>query len=79
MGEVIKYTSENGYTGVLYGKSSMSIYDPEGHECLHTGFRNINAYEELVETVNEQPEFMKALEKMRSEYESEGGNERKAN
>ena len=26
-------------------------------------------YEELVETVNEQPEFMKALEKMRSEGE----------
>jgi hypothetical protein len=67
MGEVIKYTSDNGYTGVLYGRSSMSIYDPEGHECLHTGFRNINTYEELVETVNEQPEFMKALEKMRSE------------
>jgi hypothetical protein len=67
MGEVIKYTSENGYTGVLYGRSSMSIYDPEGHECLHTGFRNINTYEELVETVNEQPEFMKALENMRSE------------
>jgi hypothetical protein len=47
----------------------MSIYDPEGHECLHTGFRNINTYEELVETVNEQPEFMKALEKMLSEGE----------
>ena len=67
MGEVIKYTSENGYTGVLYGRSSLSIYDPEGHECLHTGLRAINTYEELVETVNEQPEFMKALEKMRSE------------
>lgn len=67
MGEVIKYTSENGYTGVLYGRSSLSLYDPEGHECLHTGLRNINTYEELVETVNEMPEFMKALEKMRSE------------
>jgi len=76
MGEVIKYTSENGYTGVLYGRSSLSIYDPEGHECLHTGFRNINTYEELVETVNEQPEFMKALEKMRSEddLDDEGEN-----
>jgi hypothetical protein len=76
MGEVIKYTSENGYTGVLYGRSSMSIYDPEGHECLHTGFRNINTYEELVETVNEQPEFMKALEKMRSEDDLDDESER---
>ena len=69
MGEVIKYTSDNGYPGVLYGRSQLSIYDPEGHESLNTGFRNINTYEELVETVNEQPEFMKALEKMRSEGE----------
>jgi hypothetical protein len=76
MGEVIKYTSDNGYTGVLYGRSSMSIYDPEGHECLHTGFRNINTYEELVETVNEQPEFMKALEKMRSEDDLDDESER---
>lgn len=75
MGEVIKYTSENGYTGVLYGRSSLSIYDPEGHECLHTGLRTINTYEELVETVNEQPEFMKALEKMRSEDDLDDGEE----
>ena len=25
----IEYTSPNGYRGVLYGKSSMSIYGPD--------------------------------------------------
>ena len=32
---------ENGYCGILYGKSSMSIFKGD-QEVLHTGFRNIN-------------------------------------
>ena len=59
----IEYTSENGYKGVLYGKGSMSIYDPDGRECLHTGSRSINTYEELVKTVDEHPQFMEMLRK----------------
>ena len=58
----IKYTSpNNGYTGVLYGESSFSIHDPSGKEVMHTGFRNINTYEELVEQVEEFPEFRRRL------------------
>lgn len=46
---------------MLYGKSSLAIYRPDGKECLHTGFRNINTYEELVELVDGHPEFEKTL------------------
>lgn len=59
--KTIRYTSPNGYTGVLYGKRSFSIYGPDGKECMHTGFRNINTYKELVEHVDGYPEFAKML------------------
>ena len=58
----IEYTSPNGYRGVLYGKSSLSIYNPDGTESLHTGLRTINTYEELKNAVDEHPQFMKMLE-----------------
>lgn len=59
--KTIKYTSKNGYTGVLYGRSSLAIYNKDGKEVLHTGFRTINTYEELVETVETFPEFFELL------------------
>lgn len=58
--EAISYTSKNGYTGILYGKSSLSIKKGD-KEVMHTGFRNINTYEELVECVETYPEFTKKL------------------
>lgn len=61
MSKVKKYTSSNGYTGVLYGKSSLSIKDKDGREILHTGFRNINTYDELVECVETFPQFIELL------------------
>lgn len=61
----IKYTSENGYTGVLYGKSSFSVYDKDGHEVFHTGFRNFNTYDDLKESVDTFPEFLGMLEQWR--------------
>lgn len=64
MSDTIKYTSDNGYTGVLYGQSSMSIYNPDGIESMHTGRRNINTYEELVRVVDEHPKFMEMLRKV---------------
>lgn len=64
MKDIIKYTSDNGYTGTLYGKSSYSIYDKDGKEVFHTGSRNINTYEELVKQVDEYPEFLKMLSKI---------------
>ena len=58
----ICYTHENGYTGILYGKSSLSVRNPDGNECFHTGFRNINTKEELKEWLADMPEFMKILQ-----------------
>ena len=57
----IEYTSENGYKGVLYGKSSFVIYDSAGRMVLHTGVRNIHTYDELVKQVDSYPEFRKLL------------------
>ena len=54
----IEYKSLNGYTGVLYGKFSMAIYDPSGAEVLHTGSRNINSLEELKKLVDKIQAFM---------------------
>ena len=65
MSELIKYTSDNGYTGVLYGEKSLSITDKTGKEVFHTGFRNINTYKELVEFVEDFPEFLKMLQNQR--------------
>lgn len=65
MSKTIKYTSPNGYTGILYGESSMSIgielSDGSFKESLHTGFRNINTLEELKKHVDGFPNFMNTL------------------
>lgn len=53
----IKYTSDNGYTGILYGDSSYAVFNSDGKEVFHTGFRNINTLEELKEQVDAFPEF----------------------
>ncbi len=58
MDETITYTSDNGYTGVLYGKKSFLV-KKDNMTVFHTGSRNINTYEELVEEVEKFPEFMK--------------------
>ena len=52
------YEHPNGYTAVLYGKSSMSINDPDGNEVLHTGFRTPNTKEEVMDVLEGMPEFM---------------------
>ena len=61
MSKYIEYQSENGYKGILYGRSSFSIRDKDGKEVFHTGFRKINTYEELVKEVEEFPEFIRIL------------------
>lgn len=58
--KTIKYHSENGYTGILYGKSSLAILK-DNKEVMHTGFRSINTREELVELVENCPKFFKML------------------
>lgn len=61
MADVIKYTSPNGYTGILYGKSSFKILDEQGHMVFHTGFRAINTKAGLIEQVESFPEFLEML------------------
>ena len=60
----IEYKSDNGYSGVMYGRSSMSIYGPDGKEVLHTCFRAAETYDELREIVDTMEEFMDVLNKM---------------
>ena len=46
------YESTNGYKGMLYGESSMSVYGPDGSRVFETKFRNINTLEELAEFID---------------------------
>jgi len=62
MDKIIDYTGENGYRGVLYGKTSMAVYDRNGVEHFHTGSRGINTLEELKEFVDGFEEFLERLE-----------------
>ena len=69
---VIKYTSENGYTGMIYGESSMRIIDTYGKEVLHTGFRTISTEAELKEFVDDFPNKRKSLLKLFENLSKEG-------
>lgn len=68
----IKYESENGYTGMIYGESSMRIIDPYGKEVLHTGFRTISTEAELKEFVDDFPNKRKDLLKLFEDLSKEG-------
>jgi len=59
--QTIKYTSENGYTGVRYGESSLMIFDKNNKEVFHTRKTTVNTYEELVEQVESYPDFYNKL------------------
>jgi len=67
--ERLEYTSANGYSGILYGKSSMAIVNPEGKEVMHTGHRTPNTFEELKEIVDTMPEFIEKLNAMMKDKE----------
>ena len=58
---MIRFTSRNGYTGVLSGQSTLAIYDSRGHEVMHTGSRTINSEKELRRFVNGFPKHVKQL------------------
>lgn len=64
MSDTVKYTSDNGYTGIMYGESSFAVVDKDGKEVMHTGSRNFNTYDDLVERVESFPYFIKALMKI---------------
>lgn len=60
---IIYVKHPNGFSGKLYGKSSMSIYDINGKEVLHAGFRNasIDSEEALYEHLETFPKFLSML------------------
>lgn len=61
----IKVHHPNGYSGILYGKSSLAIYDDHGIEIIHTGYRTINTEKELYDVLEKFPEVLKEfLKKM---------------
>ncbi len=66
---MMKLTHPNGYTGVLYGKNSMAIYDKDGKRCLHTNSRVPNTKSELYEALADMPKLMKVLNGERTEDE----------
>lgn len=69
---VIKYeSSHNGYSGVLYGSGSMSIYDPQGHEVLHTLQRAGHTLEYLEEVVD-TAELVEMLRKPEEAEDDQG-------
>lgn len=50
---VKEYRHKNGYSAVLYGKSSLIIYY-YGKKVIHTGFRNVNTEEEVMKLLENQ-------------------------
>ena len=58
------YTSKEGYTGIMYGKSSFKIMK-DGRCVLHTGNRTFYTYEEMVKIVDKYPEFIRLLRNYR--------------
>ena len=56
----VRYTHKNGFSAILYGKSSMSILK-NGNEVLHTSSRSVNTEKEVMELLEKQPEFMRAM------------------
>ena len=68
MSDFIEYRSTNGYTGRMYGKSSLSIYETaSGKEVFHTGFRKCNNLKDLRKQVEEFPKFLAAISRMKEE------------
>lgn len=50
---MIKVDHPNGYKGILYGQSGMTIYSPDGEIFLHTDKRAINTKSELQDVLSE--------------------------
>lgn len=64
IGNNIYYFSKNGYTGILYGKSSMIIVDENFNEKLHTGQHNIKTIDDLKSNIDNFPKLIEALERL---------------
>lgn len=56
----ITYEHQNGFSAVLYRKSSMSILKNK-KEVLHTGNRSVNTEKEVMDFLDKFPEFMNEM------------------
>lgn len=52
----------NGYSAKLYGKSSLSVYF-KGKEILHTYDRNVHTADEVMEMLEDMPNFIEKIVK----------------
>lgn len=59
---MIRYVHKNGYSAVLYGEKSMSVYK-DRKEIMHTGGRTVNTKEEVMELLGRMPELLKGVAK----------------
>ena len=51
MRKQIIYEDPSGYTGVLFGRSSLIIFGPDGRERVHSGSCYLKTLEELKDVV----------------------------
>ena len=56
----ITFNHSNGYSAVLYGESSMCVYNGR-RKVLHTGSRNVNTEAEVMEMLAKMPEFLQKI------------------
>lgn len=61
--DMLEYTSENGYTGQLYGGGIYRIIDPYGKEVFCANHSFIMTEEELKKDVDGFPEFVERINK----------------
>lgn len=52
---MIKYQSKNGYTGMLYGESSLKVLNHKGETVLNSANSQIKNMPELIEFVDDFP------------------------
>lgn len=58
MNKTVTYTHENGYSATLYGDTSLYV-EHDGREVLHTGFRNVETDDEVMNLLENMPDMMK--------------------
>jgi hypothetical protein len=59
---VREYTSENGYTGKMYGESTFQVTDRKGQIVYRTKQRTFHTFKQLVQHVETFPEYLRIME-----------------
>jgi hypothetical protein len=59
---VREYTSENGYTGKMYGESTFQVTDRKGQIVYRTKERTLHTFKQLVQHVETFTEYLRIME-----------------